>query len=61
MCVIRERKKEGKKDVLSSSKTKFGPWAIGYNKWNVYPIIEKNNKINIDKRDLVLYKKAGMV
>ena len=47
---------EKKKDILTYSKTKFGPWDNWLHQWDTYPIIEDKNT-NINKRGLVWYKK----
>ena len=43
------RKKERKKDILTSSKAKFGLWDKWFTKkWDIYPCIESKNKIKIE-------------
>ena len=39
-----QRKKERKKDILTSSKAKIGPWELVYNKMSIYPVIITKTK-----------------
>ena len=47
-CILWERKRERKKDILTSSKAKIGPWDNWFTtKWDIYPFLESKNKNTI--------------